>query len=71
MKHPTLATYDRLDALSRERALTEAESIELEQAIERLIYGPRFPGIDMALLRRGMLRDRRRRSAAAPIRETA
>ena len=60
-----LETYDRLDALSRQRALTEQESIWLEHAIERLIYGPRWSGMDKSLIRRGLIRDRRKRSVAA------
>jgi hypothetical protein len=43
-----------LDALSRERALTDAESLELEREI-RFLNGERLPsGLTRALARRGV-----------------
>lgn len=60
----TLARYDMLDDLSRTRALTDDESLDLERCMERLIYGPPFPGSDIALARRDLLQARRRRSRA-------
>lgn len=60
----TLRRFDQLDALSRSRALTEEESLELERAQERLIYGPFFAGMDRELAARGLLDTRRRRGCA-------
>lgn len=54
----TLAEYERLDALSRTRALTDQESRALEAAV-KLIYGPhkrRPRGLNIELARRGIKR---------------
>jgi hypothetical protein len=57
-----LAAFDRLDALSRTRALTEAESLSLEHCMDRLIYGPQSYGMRIALAKRGLLQQRRGRT---------
>lgn len=47
-----LKVFDRLDALSRERALTEQESITLEMVQERLLRSRAY-GLRKELIRRG------------------
>lgn len=58
----TLALFDKLDALSRERALTDFESHVLEKTQNALIYGPRSYGMNKELARRGLLQNRKRRA---------
>lgn len=60
----TLALFDQLDALSRQRALTDHESRTLEQVQILLIRGPRSQGLNRELARRGILQNRRQRALA-------
>lgn len=53
-----LQTFDRLNALSRERALSDTESLQLENAQNRLLYGPQTYGLTKELARRGIRRPR-------------
>jgi hypothetical protein len=55
----TLATFDKLDAISRQRALTDEESRQLEKAQWNLIYGPPEPSLRLELSKRGLGRKRR------------
>lgn len=61
----TQAEFDRLDALSRQRKLTPAESLLLERTI-RLMERQRLPaGLTKELARLGVKRDMRHFSGAA------
>jgi hypothetical protein len=60
MSAPLLNRLAQLDAISRQRALTDAESLELEREI-RFANGERLPqGLTRALARRGVKRGMQR-----------